>query len=277
MERPTIPNPVIAVVGEVLGNHYYSHSKLETLFMEHGAPGDPPPGNCVTKCTEWLKRCNADPEVDPFSVLGGVLEDFMEVEIPAYGYERWQTERERVRKTLARYNLSYHQGGQIIGAGLSLPSRSLRELFAARDLAGVEAEFQRALATIESDPAAGATAACSLIESLCKIYIEDEGLELPSEQTIRDLWKVVRKHLGFDPGDVVDQDLVRILSGTISVVDGVGSLRTHASSAHGRGRAARQLKPREARLAVHAAHTLAVFIIESWEAKESVPGTKGTG
>jgi hypothetical protein len=37
--RQTIPNPVIAVVAEVLGEHYYSHSKLNTLFMEAGAPG----------------------------------------------------------------------------------------------------------------------------------------------------------------------------------------------------------------------------------------------
>ncbi len=45
--RNTIPNPVVAVVAEVLGQHYYSHSRLNTLFMEAGAPEDPPDGNCV--------------------------------------------------------------------------------------------------------------------------------------------------------------------------------------------------------------------------------------
>jgi hypothetical protein len=40
--RKTIPNPVIAVVAEVLGQHYNSHSKLNTLLMEAGAPGEPP-------------------------------------------------------------------------------------------------------------------------------------------------------------------------------------------------------------------------------------------
>ena len=67
--RRTIPNPVVAVVAEVLGEHYYSHSKLNTLFMEAGAPGTPPEGNCVQKCLSWLNRVNADPAVDPFEIL----------------------------------------------------------------------------------------------------------------------------------------------------------------------------------------------------------------
>jgi len=60
-----------------------------------------------------------------------------------------------------------------------------------------EVEFQRALATVELDPPAGVTAACSLIEALCKAYIEDEHLELPSKEIIKDLWRVVSKDLGW--------------------------------------------------------------------------------
>jgi hypothetical protein len=37
MECKTIPGPVIAVVGEVLGLHYYDHNRLNTLY--HGAWG----------------------------------------------------------------------------------------------------------------------------------------------------------------------------------------------------------------------------------------------
>jgi len=49
IEQQEIPNPVIAVIAEVLANHY-AHSRLNTLFMESGAPGDPPAGNKVNKC-----------------------------------------------------------------------------------------------------------------------------------------------------------------------------------------------------------------------------------
>jgi hypothetical protein len=52
-----------------------------------------------------------------------------------------------------------------------------------------------------------------------------------------------------------------------SNVNGIGSLRTHAGSAHGAGRTRYNLEPRHARLAVHAAHTVAAFIMESWEKK----------
>jgi hypothetical protein len=49
-----IPNSVIGATASVIGHHYYSHSKLDTLFMEGGAPGEPPAGNCESKCASWM-------------------------------------------------------------------------------------------------------------------------------------------------------------------------------------------------------------------------------
>jgi len=100
------------------------------------------------------------------------------------------------------------------------------------------------------------------------LYIEDEGLEMPSKQTIKNLWKVVREHIGLDPGSKEDQDISRILSGFTSVVDGIGALRTHTGTAHGRGRKQYKLEPRHARLTIHAAHTLVSFVIETWESRK---------
>lgn len=71
-------------------------------------------------------------------------------------------------------------------AGSSPASRSLQELLRSKDLPGVQREFQRALATVETDPPAGVTAACSLLEALFKVYIEDERQELPAKQSIGD-------------------------------------------------------------------------------------------
>jgi hypothetical protein len=271
MECKTIPGPVIAVIGEVLGLHYYDHKRLNTLFMEHGAPGEPPGGSCIAKCQRWLEYCNDDPAVDPFAVLGGVLKEFMEAKVPKWGTkaEQWKSDRGRVRNILAKHGLSYHSGGQILGATSRTPSRSLKTILQARDLVAVEEEFQRAIETVELDPPAAVTAACAIIEALCKVYIEDKHLALPASQTIKDLWRVVSRHLGLSPGAMVDQDINRILSGMITVIDGIGSLRTHAGSAHGHGRETYPLEPRHARLAIHAAHTLAIFIIETWEIHRS--------
>lgn len=271
-----IPNPVIAVVADVLGSHYYNHTRLNTLFTEAGAPGDPPAGNCVQKCDQWLKVCNADPAVDAFGVLGKVVENFMELDRTPSPWDPSppgeDPGKKRVRNILARYGLSYAPGGVILAAGSSPASKSLQELLRTKDLPGVEKEFQRALGTVETDPPAGVTAACSLLEALFKVYIEDEGLELPAKQTIGDLYKVVRDHLRLDPAQVAEQDLKRILSGLISVVDGIGALRTHTGSAHGHGRQGYRLEPRHARLAINGAHTLAFFILETWSHREEATG-----
>ena len=112
------------------------------------------------------------------------------------------------------------------------------------------------------------SAACNILESICKIYIEDESLEMPSKQDLQPVWSIVRKDLGFDPSQIADRDLQEILSGLLAVVSGVGALRTHASSAHGQGRNVYRLEPRHARLATHAAHTIALFILESWDKKK---------
>lgn len=274
MTEPRIPNPVAAVVGEVLGSYYYNHRRLNTLFMEKGAPGDPIEGNCCDKCVRWLKQASADSTEDALAVLGGVLEEFMEVDsVGPSASPEWQTgARQRVHDILARYGLSYRVGGRIIGSNAGTPTRSLESILRARDLGALEVEFQRAISTIETDPAAAITAACAILEALCKVYIEDEGLQLPSDQTLKPLWKFVQAHLGLDPARLADDDLKRVLSGLISIVDGLGALRTHVGSAHGRGRQAYRPSPRHARLAAHAAHTLTMFVLETWDVRRSAGG-----
>lgn len=91
---------------------------------------------------------------------------------------------------------------------------------------------------------------------------------MPAKQDLRTVWTVVRKHLGFDPSTIEDDDLQKILSGLISITDGIGSLRTHASSAHGAGKTSYKIEPRHARLAIHASHTVTLFILESWQKNE---------
>ena len=237
--------------------------------MEHGAPGDPPPGSCVNKCIGWLNQANDDPDVDVFKLLGGVLENFMEVE-PSGEHEReqWKNQKARVERVLANYGLSYHTGGKILGAPAGAPSRSLEEILKERNFADIEIEFKRALQSVESDPPAAVTAACSIIEALCKVYIIDNQLPMPSKQTVKPLWDVVQKDLGLHPGSVVDQDLTRVLGGLSSIVDGIGALRTHAGSAHGHSPSPYPLEGRHARLAIHAAHSVITFVLESWEKKK---------
>ena len=261
-----LPVPVCVVVGDVLGSHIYNHKAIETLFFEAGAVGPVPEGNCVKKCRAWLKRMHNDvPE--PVAVLGKVLEEFMEVD------DEWRATsqlagRQKINEVLGKAGLSYTSEGLIIGVDSALPTKSLNQVLRDRDLPAVDREFERALLNVEKDPATAITAACSILESLFKVYIEDEGMEMPADQSLKPLWKTASRNIGFDPAALEDDDLKKVLSGLNSVVDGIGALRTHAGSAHGRGRQIYRLQARHARLATHASHTLVGFFMETWDERK---------
>ena len=262
-----LPRAVCSVVGLVLGSAVYHHQTLETMFYEAGAQGEVPEGTCVRKCQTWLERLHQEVN-DPIGVLGRLIEEFMDKDVGRYANQ--QGGRSKIRTVLGRFGLSYHKGGVILGAEGAIPTRSLQQLLQDRDLAALGQEFQRCMENVETDPPAAITAACAILESLCKLYIEDNDLEMPNKQSIVPLWRTVTNHLGLDPSTVEDDDVRRVLSGLTSIVDGVGSLRTHTGSAHGRGRKAYSVQARHARLAIHASHTLVGFVLETWEQRDHV-------
>lgn len=272
--RKEIPAPVIAVLSENMP-YLESHASLDNLFSYAEAPGEPPEGSKPVKVQAWLRRVNKEAE-RPLVVLGRIIECYMELpdieenSRSMYGMHAADTKKEFKRKIeaiLSRCNLTYITGG-IISDGSSTPSRSLAELIKGRDIPSIDAEFTRVLANVNSEPREAVSAACNILESIFKTYITDENLEMPQKQDLQNVWKVVRSDLGFEPGLLQDDDLKKILSGVLSVVDGIGAFRTHASSAHGEGRKVYKLKPRHARLAIHSAHTIALFVLETWDERK---------
>lgn len=272
--RKEIPAPVIAVLADTLAN-LETHAGLDNLFLHADAPGDPPEGSKPVKTQAWLRRVNKESE-NPLSVLGKLIECYMEIpEQDEDDSEPWgqpmpnpkKLFKERLISILERCNLQYLSGGHI-SDGSSAPSKSLQELIKGRNVPAIEAEFDRALANVNSEPREAVSAACNILESMFKVYIADENLEMPQKQDLQNVWKVVRGDLGFEPGSIQDDDLKKILSGILSVVDGIGAFRTHASSAHGQGRKLYNIKPRHARLAIHSAHTIALFVLETWDEKK---------
>jgi hypothetical protein len=272
--RKEIPAPVIAVLTENL-SHLETHAGLDNLFLHADAPGDPPEGSKSVKIQTWLRRVNKESN-RPLSVLGKLIECYMEIpeqdeeDIVLWGESLPNPKRqfkERISSILERCNLQYISGGHI-SDGTSAPSKSLQEIIRGRNIPAIEAEFNRALSNVNSEPREAVSASCNILESLFKVYITDEGLDMPQKQDLQNVWKIVRAHLGFDPGSIEDDDLKRILSGILSVVDGIGAFRTHESSAHGQGRKIYNIKPRHARLAIHSAHTIALFVLETWDEKK---------
>ncbi|MGJ8513596.1 hypothetical protein R84865_000495 [Carnimonas sp. R-84865] len=233
--------------------------------MESGAPGDAPPGNCETKCVIWLRRCNEDPSINPLAVLGLVIQKFMEEES-----SDWRPEiakgQQRIRESLSRNQLTYQFNGVITLAGASLAAKTLTDYLNAGDYASVESEFDRTIQQLDRDPHAAITAASSIIEALCKTYIERFDLKMPTNQSVMPVWRVVQAHLGLNINSMLREDQKRILQGLASIVDGVGAYRTHIGSAHGRGLNPPKITVAEARLAVNSAHSLVIFVMDLWHA-----------
>ena len=140
------------------------------------------------------------------------------------------------------------------------------------DFDTVKRDLDRATASVTSDPEDAVTAACSVIESVCRSVLVELKLGLPDKRDIQGLYKAVREPLGLSPGredlpEEIAEDVRAILGGLNAAVQGIGALRTHAGDAHGRERGFRRIDARIARLAIHSAGAAALFIIETWQQK----------
>ena len=266
-----IPAHLISTLAEVISDSE-THAKMDNLFMYANAPGDPPEGNKMVKAQEWLRRINSDPDLDCLEIVGRLIEEYMEPPAgpeavfggPSGPNQYQQIRIDKLQASLKRANLTYIKGGRLSHIS-GTPTRSLSELIAKLDYSSIDEEFDRAVKNIESNPREAVSAACNILESVFKTYIEENGLQMPQKQDLQPVWKVVRDDLNLDPSTLEDRDLKEIISGLFATVNGIGALRTHASSAHGAGTRSYKLKPRHARLAIHAAHTLATFVLETWQ------------
>lgn len=202
MYRKEIPAPVIAVMADNLPN-LETHASLDNLFFYAEAPGEPPEGSKPVKTQAWLRLVNKESD-NPLVVLGRLVESY--IELPDEDEEdEWvspNTKKLEFKKKLLsifkRCNLQYINGG-IVTDGSSAPSKSLSDLIKGRNIPAIESEFSRALENVNSEPREAVSAACNILESIFKIYISDEGLDMPRKQDLSGVWRVVRENLGFDP------------------------------------------------------------------------------
>lgn len=192
-----------------------------------------PFGNKLDKARTYLNAANAR-VADPLAALGKAITELMEVNSSGYASDTsLDPERQKINQILAEHELAYTKGGYISAVGTTAVSRTLQDIISAHDLPGLQAEFDRIHKNIEADPASAVTASCALLESIFRTYVEQESLEMPSEQSIKPLWKAVRKDLKLDPALVDDDDLRTILSGLATIVEGMGPIRRYIDLASG--------------------------------------------
>ena len=156
----------------------------------------------------------------------------------------------------------------------TVPLINLGELLVSIRFDTAKRDLDRALASSQTDPEDAVTAACSMVESVCRSLLRELGESIPNKKDIQGLYNALKRPLGLSPdrSDMdsrIADDVRRVLSGLFTVTAGIGSLRTHGGDAHGRERGSARLDARIARLSVHAASTLALFLIETWKRKKN--------
>jgi hypothetical protein len=151
----------------------------------------------------------------------------------------------------------------IVEAGGTAP---VTEVFGnqALTLPNVKADFDRALSSIDADASGAITSACSTLESIAKSVLDGLGKPYPKDQSIQPLINATLKELQIAPDQQSEIEMKRILGSLFNIAAGIGVLRTKYGDAHGKGKDPIKLYPRHARLAINAASTVGLFLLETY-------------
>lgn len=129
--------------------------------------------------------------------------------------------------------------------------------------------WNKALARRDTDPEGAITAARALVESACKTILDDLGQVYGDGDDLPKLYRTVAKALAVAPESRTEEQIKRILGGCTTAVEGLGSLRNRGGDAHGKGRTSYSLGPRHASLAVNLSGTVALFLMQTFEARHA--------
>jgi len=128
--------------------------------------------------------------------------------------------------------------------------------------------WRAALARCAADPAGAVTRARTLLESVCKLILEDgtsgdtsKAGDLPA------LYQQVATKLNLAAATHVETTIKKILQGCTTVVHGLGELRNVAGDAHGQGRRTYRPEQRHAELSVNLSGSMAAFLAATWMAR----------
>ena len=125
------------------------------------------------------------------------------------------------------------------------------------------------LTAADMDPEDVITSARAVVESTCKSILEELQIPYEDKWGLGRLYRETAQALQLSPSGYHEKVFKQILSGMFSVMHGLAEVRNAFGDAHGKGKRPVRATPRHARLAVNAAGTLAVFLLETLEARHS--------
>lgn len=119
----------------------------------------------------------------------------------------------------------------------------------------------------DSEPGEAIALAKEIVESCCKLILDDRKVEYPEKAEIPELLKLLRKEIKIMPDGIDDSakganEIRGILTSLGNIAHSLAPLRNAYGKGHGRGRDFKGLQPRHARLAIGAASTFVDFVLD---------------
>jgi len=148
-----------------------------------------------------------------------------------------------------------------------------REAMKLPDASYVSQQITRMESAVNQDPGLAIGTAKELVETCCRTILTERAVDIPKNADLPKLVKLTAGELNLSPNDIPEEakaadTIRRLLSNLATITQGVAELRNQYGTGHGQIASAKGLRPRHAKLAVGAASTLAVFLIETHQARK---------
>lgn len=155
-----------------------------------------------------------------------------------------------------------------IALSAELHVSALKKKFTGTDANYVLEQITRMESAVENDPGLAIGTAKELVETVCKTILEERGVSIDGSHDLPKLVKQTAKELKLTPSDIPDEakasdSIKRLLSNLATITNGVAELRNSYGTGHGKSAKSKGLGARHAKLAVGAASTLAIFLVET--------------
>lgn len=147
----------------------------------------------------------------------------------------------------------------------------LEELKTSEELRGdyVSKQINRMESALQAnDPDVAIGTAKELVETCCKTILRERGETVPTDADLIRLVKTTAKILAISPQQIPNSSrardsILQVLGSLGSITQGLAELRNVYGTGHGRDSTSQGLTVRHAKLAVGAASTLALFLVET--------------
>ena len=172
--------------------------------------------------------------------------------------------------------------GRFVGVIATAAIASARKAVAGTDSGYINQQLSRMEEAATKDPDLAIGTAKEFVETCCNTILEDRGVSISGKPDLPQLTKRTSSVLRLTPEDIPEKakavgKIRRVLSNLASITQGLAELRNSYGTGHGRSARRRGLNSRHAKLAVGAAATLGVFLLETHKEQMSDENTAAPG